>query len=47
MNKRFWLAFAAVYVVFHIFGFVLHGMLLQGTYQSLAAVFRPRPRWKA
>ncbi|MCI0749015.1 MAG: hypothetical protein L0Y32_00535 [Nevskiales bacterium] len=41
MHKRFWLAFAAVYVVHTALSFLLHGVVLQSTYESLAQVWRP------
>jgi hypothetical protein len=40
-NKRFWMAFAACYVVLHAFGFLIHGVLLKSSYEAQAAVFRP------
>ena len=42
MNKRFWMAFAACYVVLHALGFLIHGILLDSSYQAQAAVFRPK-----
>lgn len=47
MNKRFWMAFAACYVVTHIIGFLVHGVALDATYQSLASVFRPKAEMDA
>lgn len=41
MNKTFWIGFVVVFVVAQIIGFLVHGLWLQGTYQALAAVFRP------
>jgi hypothetical protein len=41
-TKRFWLAFVAAYVVYHVFGFVVHGIWLDPVYQDLAEVFRPK-----
>lgn len=41
MNKTFWIGFVAVFVVAQLIGFVVHAVWLEGTYQSLAAVFRP------
>ena len=41
MNKTFWIGFVAVFVVAQVIGFLVHGLWLQGTYQALAAVFRP------
>ena len=42
MNKRFWMAFAACYVVSQVIGFLVHGLWLDPTYQQLAAIFRPK-----
>lgn len=41
MNKRFWMAFAACWVVGQVIGFTAHGIWLQPTYKALAAIFRP------
>lgn len=42
MNKRFWMAFAACWVVGQVIGFAAHGVWLDPTYKALAAVFRPQ-----
>ena len=42
MNKTFWIGFVAVFVVAQIIGFLVHGLWLQGTYEALAAAFRPQ-----
>ena len=47
MNKRFWMAFAACYVVGQVIGFLVHGLWLQPTYESLASVFRPKAEMDA
>jgi len=47
MNNRFWMAFAAVYVSFHLLGFLLHGVMLADTYKALAAVWRPEAEMQA
>ena len=47
MNKRFWMAFAACYVVAHVIGFLVHGMWLNSTYELLAAIFRPKAEMDA
>lgn len=47
MNKRFWMAFAACYVVGQVVGFLVHGVWLDATYQSLASVFRPKAEMDA
>jgi hypothetical protein len=36
------MAFAACYVVLHALGFLIHGVLLDSSYQAQAAVFRPK-----
>lgn len=47
MNKRFWMAFAACYVAGQVLGFVINGVLLEGTYKSLAHVWRPEAEMNA
>ncbi len=42
MNKKFWIAFVAVFVTGQIFDFLTHGVLLTSTYAAQpAGVFRP------
>jgi len=41
MNKKFWLAFIAVFVTAEVFNFLIHGVLLQAEYQASASVWRP------
>ncbi len=41
-NKTFWIGFVAVFVVMQVFGYLIHGVGLSETYQSLASVFRPK-----
>lgn len=41
MNKTFWLGFVAVFAVAQVLGFLIHQIMLDQTYQSLASVFRP------
>ena len=41
-NKTFWIGFVVVYVTLQVIGFVIHGVMLNDTYESLAAVFRPK-----
>jgi hypothetical protein len=40
-NKTFWMGFVAVYVVAQVLGYLLHQVVLQGAYESLAHVWRP------
>jgi hypothetical protein len=47
MNKRFWMAFAACYVVGQVLSFLINGVLLQDTYKSLASVWRPEAEMQA
>jgi hypothetical protein len=47
MNKRFWIAFAACYVVAQTLGFLVHGLWLNPTYEALAAIFRPKAEMDA
>ena len=39
--KRFILASIAVFVTFQVLDFVIHGLILMSTYQSLAHLWRP------
>ena len=41
-NKTFWIGFVVVYVTLQAIGFVVHGVLMNDTYEALAAVFRPK-----
>ncbi len=41
MNKRFWMAFVACWVVGQVLGYLIHGLWLSDTYKSLADVWRP------
>ena len=41
-NKTFWIGFVVVYIVMQVIGFVVHGVLMNDTYEALAAVFRPK-----
>lgn len=41
MNKRFWMAFVACYVVGQVLGFLINGVLLKPSYEALAHVWRP------
>lgn len=41
MNKRFWMAFAACYVVGQVLGFLINGVLLAPSYAAQAHVWRP------
>jgi len=47
MNKTFWIAFVAAYIVCHVIGFLVHGIWLDPTYQALAAIFRPKAEMDA
>ena len=40
MNKRVWLGFIAVFITGEILDFIVHGLLLGPTYQSLQGIFR-------
>ncbi|HSV97563.1 MAG TPA: hypothetical protein VLM75_11615 [Spirochaetota bacterium] len=39
--KRYLLASAAVFILFQITGYIVHGLLLMKTYESLSALWRP------
>ncbi|HEX7046568.1 MAG TPA: hypothetical protein VF275_03215 [Gammaproteobacteria bacterium] len=41
MNKTFWIGFVVVYVVGYAVNFLIHGVLLDGTYTALADLWRP------
>jgi hypothetical protein len=41
MNKRFFVAWAVVFVVWMVGSFVVHGALLHGDYAKLPNLFRP------
>jgi hypothetical protein len=47
MNKRFWMAFAACYVVGQGLGFLINGVILADTYKSLSSVWRPEAEMQA
>lgn len=47
MNKRFWMALAACYVVGQVLGFVINTVLLADLYKSLAHVWRPEAEMNA
>ena len=47
MNKRFWMAFVACFVASQAIGFLVHGVWLNATYESLAAIFRPKEQMDA
>lgn len=42
MNKTFWIGYVVVVALAQAINFVVHELMLDTTYQSLAAVFRPR-----
>ena len=41
-NKSCWIGWIVVLVVMNVYGYVIHGLGLSETYQSLASVFRPK-----
>ena len=41
-NKSFWIGFVVVYITLQAIGFVIHGVLMNDTYEAMAAVFRPK-----
>lgn len=47
MNKRFWMAFVACYIVGQVLGFVINGVLLADAYKALAHVWRPEVEMQA
>ena len=46
-TKRFALACIAVYVVYHLLSFLIHGIWLDPVYQEYAHVFRPKEQMDA
>ncbi|MGQ0585804.1 MAG: hypothetical protein ACT4PK_01190 [Gammaproteobacteria bacterium] len=46
-NKRFWMAFAACYVVGQVIGFLVHQVLLAPSYAALASLWRPEADMQA
>ncbi len=47
MNKRFWMAFAACYIVGQVLSLVINGVLLEPSYKALAHVWRPEAEMQA
>ncbi len=41
-NKTFWIGFVVVFIIMQAIGFVIHAVMLDETYQALAAIFRPK-----
>lgn len=41
MNKRFFIAWVAIFIVWFLGSFVVHGMLLHDDYMKLSNLFRP------
>ncbi len=41
-NKTFWIGFVVVFGLMQAIGFVIHAVMLDDTYQALAAIFRPK-----
>ncbi len=42
MSKRFLIHSAVVFVVFSLYGFVVHGILLEDTYNKVPGLWRPQ-----
>lgn len=40
-NKTFWVGCVVVYIVMQALSFLIHGVLMSGTYEGLAGIFRP------
>jgi len=43
MNKKFFIAWGAIFIVWMVGNFVVHGLLLHGDYAQLPSLFRPDP----
>lgn len=41
MNKKIWIGFIVVFILLELMSFLIHGLILAGTYQSLQHLFRP------
>lgn len=41
MNKKLWLGFVVVFVAMEVLMFLIHGVILGSTYQSIQDVWRP------
>ena len=41
MNKKLLLGFVAVFITFEVLEFLIHGVILSATYQSLSSLWRP------
>lgn len=41
MNKKVWVGFVVVFVLMEIVGFVINGLILASTYESLQSLWRP------
>ncbi len=46
-NKTFWIGFVVVFIVMQAIGFLIHGVMLDGMYNDLAASFRPKEQMDA
>jgi hypothetical protein len=46
MNKRTLLAIIAVFIAWSLLDFVIHGVILQSTYEATAALWRPMAEMK-
>lgn len=40
-NKTFWIGFVAVFLVWQALGYLIHEVMMAGTYEGLAGIFRP------
>jgi len=41
MNKKFWQGFIAVFIAAEILNFIINGLILMSTYESLKSLWRP------
>ena len=46
MNKRILIAIVAIFLTWSVLDFVIHGVLLQSTYEATAALWRPMEEMK-
>lgn len=40
-NKTLWIGFIVVFVVVQVYSYLVHGVMLAGTYEKIASAFRP------
>lgn len=46
MNKKVWIGAVVVFVLISVLGFVIHGVLLTSTYETMTSMMRPMAEMK-